>query len=85
MEAGGTAIVSTPYHDYLRNLALALNGRMDKHFTALWDYEHIKLCSMATLSQLFFGTGFVGVRFKRVGRIPPLARSLILIAREPEP
>jgi 2-polyprenyl-3-methyl-5-hydroxy-6-metoxy-1,4-benzoquinol methylase len=42
LSGGGTAILSTPYHGYYKNLALALTGRMDKHFTALWDHGHIK-------------------------------------------
>ena len=32
---GGIGVVSTPYHGYLKNLALALAGKMDSHFTAL--------------------------------------------------
>ena len=35
VEAGGMAIISTPYHGYLKNLALAVTGKMDQHFTAL--------------------------------------------------
>ena len=29
---GGIGIFSTPYHSYLKNLALAVTGRMDSHF-----------------------------------------------------
>jgi 2-polyprenyl-6-hydroxyphenyl methylase/3-demethylubiquinone-9 3-methyltransferase len=36
------AIISTPYHSYIKNLALALTGKMDAHFTALWEFGHIK-------------------------------------------
>ena len=80
---GGTAIISTPYHSYWKNLALAVTGRMDKHFTALWDNGHIKFWSMATLGELLRETGFVDVRFERVGRVPVLAKSMIAIARKP--
>ncbi len=83
LEPGGTAIVSTPYHGYLKNLALALSGSMDKHFTALWDHGHIKFWSVRTLTELLNEVGFVDVRFLRVGRIPPLAKSMIAIARKP--
>ena len=41
LEVGGTAIVSTPYHGYWKNLVMALTGTMDAHFTALWDHGHI--------------------------------------------
>lgn len=79
----GTAIISTPYHGYWKNLALALTGKMDAHFTALWDHGHIKFWSIRTLSELLREAGFVDIRFKRVGRVPALAKSMIAIARKP--
>lgn len=80
---GGTAIISTPYHGYWKNLAMAVTGRMDKHFTALWDNGHIKFWSFDTLGELLREAGFIDVYFKRVGRIPALAKSMIAIARKP--
>jgi 2-polyprenyl-6-hydroxyphenyl methylase/3-demethylubiquinone-9 3-methyltransferase len=62
---------------------MAVSGRMDKHFTALWDNGHIKFWSIATLSELLREAGFVDIRFERVGRIPALAKSMIAIARKP--
>jgi 2-polyprenyl-6-hydroxyphenyl methylase/3-demethylubiquinone-9 3-methyltransferase len=81
LEPNGLAIVSTPYHGYLKNLAIALSGRMDAHFGALWEGGHIKFFSIATLSALFEQCGFGELRVRRVGRIPPLAKSMILIAK----
>ena len=83
LEPAGTAIISTPYHGYLKNLALALTGKMDKHFTVLWDHGHIKFWSMATLSELLREAGFQQIRFLRVGRVPSLAKSMIAIAQRP--
>ena len=83
LEPGGIAIISTPYHSYLKNLALALAGKMDAHFTALWDFGHIKFWSIRTLGMLLAETGFENVRFKRVGRMPALAKSMIATARRP--
>jgi 2-polyprenyl-6-hydroxyphenyl methylase/3-demethylubiquinone-9 3-methyltransferase len=83
LEPGGTAIISTPYHGYIKNLAMAVSGRMDAHFTALWDHGHIKFWSYKTLSALLLEAGFVDIQFERVGRIPPLAKSMIAIARKP--
>jgi 2-polyprenyl-6-hydroxyphenyl methylase/3-demethylubiquinone-9 3-methyltransferase len=79
----GTAIVSTPYHGYWKNLAMAVTGKMDAHFTALWDHGHIKFWSIKTLGELLREAGFVGIRFERVGRIPILGKSMIAIARKP--
>lgn len=79
-EEGGRAIISTPYHGYWKNLALALVGKMDSHFTALWDHGHIKFWSIRTLRQLLKEAGFRTVEFHRAGRIPPLAKSMIAVA-----
>ncbi len=81
LEPGGVAIISTPYHGYWKNLVLALTGKMDAHFTALWDHGHIKFWSMDTLTQLLEEAGLTVERFERVGRIPVLAKSMIAIAR----
>jgi 2-polyprenyl-3-methyl-5-hydroxy-6-metoxy-1,4-benzoquinol methylase len=84
LQPGGVAIISTPYHGYWKNLVMALTGKMDSHFTALWDHGHIKFWSMKTLSALLSEAGFVDIRFKRVGRIPVLAKSMIAIAKKPK-
>ncbi len=81
VEPGGVAIVSTPYHGYLKNLALALAGKLDAHFTALWDGGHIKFFSIKTLRQLLAEAGFADIRFIRAGRVPPLAKSMVAVAR----
>ena len=84
LEAGGVAVISTPYHGYLKNLVMALTGRLDAHFTALWDNGHIKFWSVKTLSQLLHEAGFTQLRFHRVGRFGPLAKSLVAVARRHE-
>lgn len=83
LEEGGVAILSTPYHGYWKNLALAVAGRLDSHFTALWDHGHIKFWSIRTLRALLEEAGFVDIAFKRAGRIPPLAKSIVAVARRP--
>jgi len=81
-EPGGRAIVSTPYHGYWKNLAMAIAGKMDAHFTALWDDGHIKFWSQKTLRALLMEAGFGEVEFTSAGRIPVLAKSMIAIARK---
>jgi len=83
VEPGGVAIVSTPYHGYFKNLVMAATGKMDQHFTVLWDHGHIKFWSFKTLSELLTEAGFESVRFRRVGRFPALAKSMIAIATAP--
>ncbi|MEO1205469.1 MAG: class I SAM-dependent methyltransferase [Pseudomonadota bacterium] len=83
VEPGGIAVLSTPYHGYIKNVALALSGKMDSHFTALWDHGHIKFWSIKTLGTLLVEAGFEAPSFRRVGRVPPLAKSMIAIAIKP--
>jgi 2-polyprenyl-6-hydroxyphenyl methylase/3-demethylubiquinone-9 3-methyltransferase len=78
---GGHALISTPYHGYLKNLLLALTGGMDRHFTALWDHGHIKFWSPATITQLLGEVGLSVLRVHRVGRLAPLAKSMLVVAR----
>ena len=61
---------------------MALTGRMDAHFTALWDHGHIKFWSIQTLGELLHEAGFVDIHFERVGRVPALAKSMIAAARK---
>jgi 2-polyprenyl-3-methyl-5-hydroxy-6-metoxy-1,4-benzoquinol methylase len=83
LEPGGHAIISTPYHGYWKNLVLALSGKLDAHFTVLWDGGHIKFWSVHTLSSLLQEAGFIDIKVTRVGRIPPLAKSMIMCVRKP--
>ena len=78
----GVGILSTPYHGYLKNLALALSGKWDDHLTALWDEGHVKFFSHATLSALLLECGFKNIQFTYVGRIPSLAKSMIATVRK---
>jgi 2-polyprenyl-3-methyl-5-hydroxy-6-metoxy-1,4-benzoquinol methylase len=77
----GVGFLSTPYHGYLKNIALAVSGQMDSHFTALWDGGHIKFFSIKTLGSLLSEAGAQQVLFKRVGRVPQLAKSMIALVR----
>ena len=79
----GIALVSTPYHGYLKNLLLAATGKMDSHFTALWVHGHIKFWSIRTLSQLLGDAGLSVSDVIRVGRVPPLAKSMLAVAHKP--
>lgn len=74
----GHLIVSTPFHGYWKNLALAVAGKFDEHWHPLRDYGHVKFFSMETLSQLFREEGFQIKDCARVGRVPWLARSMII-------
>lgn len=80
LKPGGHLIVSTPYHGYLKNLLLALTGKMDQHFTALWAHGHIKFWSRRTLTRLLEMEGFRVTGFIGAGRMHYLWKSMILTA-----
>lgn len=83
LEPRGVAIITTPFHGYLKNLLLAASGLLDRHFTALWPGGHIKFWSIKTISQLLVAAGLEIERVVLVDRVPPLARSMIVVARKP--
>lgn len=75
---GGTLIISTPYHGYLKNLLIALSGRMDYHFSVLWDGGHIKFWSRKTLYSLLNQAGFEKMRFIGSGHTFLLWKQMII-------
>lgn len=82
LESEGVGIISTPYHGYLKNMALSIANKWDHHLSPLWDGGHIKFFSENTLRTLLIEAGFKKVSFVRVGRIPSLAKSMIAIVEK---
>ena len=82
LKTNGRLVITTPYHGYLKNLALAISGRMDGHFSALHDGGHIKFFSVATLSALMSSHAFVDLTFSYYGRAPWLWKNMICHARK---
>lgn len=82
LKPGGRMILTTPYHGYLKNLALSLAGGWDKHFTVDWDGGHIKFFSRQTLTQFMQDAGFLNIDFCGVGRITGLWKSMILSGKK---
>jgi ubiquinone biosynthesis O-methyltransferase len=83
LKPGGILVLSTPYHGYFKNVMLALSGKLDAHFTVLWDGGHIKFFSERTLATMLEEAGFVDLRFRGAGRVPLLWKSLVASARRP--
>jgi 2-polyprenyl-6-hydroxyphenyl methylase/3-demethylubiquinone-9 3-methyltransferase len=81
---GGRLVLSTPFHGYWKNLALAVTNRYDVHWRPGWDYGHIKFFSQKTLGAMAAEVGWRPVGWKLVGRVPQLAKTMILVAeRDP--
>jgi len=83
LKPGGTFIVTTPYNGYLKNLAIAALGEMDRHWTALWDGGHIKFWSWKTMRSLLTEAGFIMPEFHGAGRLPYLWKSMVVCAWKP--
>lgn len=77
LHPNGQLLVGTPYHGYLKNLALSVTGKMDSHFTVLSDGGHIKFFSIETLSRLLNEHGFSELKFTFYGRAPWLWKNMI--------
>lgn len=78
----GDLILSTPYHGYLKNLALAASGRLEAHLSPLWDGGHIKFFSRKTLETMLRQQGFRVQEFHGVGRMRWLWMSMLLRATQ---
>jgi len=76
---GGLAVISTPFHGYLKNLLIVASGRFEQHFDPLWEGGHVKFFTIGKLRELFAECGFHRYEFHRVGRVSPLAKSTVAV------
>lgn len=83
LRPGGLLVVTTAYHGYAKNLALALAGRFDIRWEVLADAGRIKFYSRNTLLALIGELAFESVRYETVGRIPMFARAMLVAATKP--
>ncbi len=79
----GVLILTTPYHGYLKNVAIAASGRFDQHVNPLWEHGHIKFFSPSTLSEALEGAGFSEISIRGIGRLAYLWKSMVATARKP--
>ncbi|MCW3057616.1 MAG: 3-demethylubiquinone-9 3-methyltransferase [Solirubrobacterales bacterium] len=78
LRSGGTLLLSTPAHDALAMLGLAISGRaFDRHFDPRG--EHLRFYSRRTLAALLEDFGFEQIETRLSGAIPGARR--VLLAR----
>ncbi len=82
-KSGGTFICSTPYHGYLKNLAISVLGKWDRHANPLYPGGHIKFFSRRTLMALMEEKGFRNLQFFGVGRYPYMWKSMLVSGMKP--
>jgi 2-polyprenyl-6-hydroxyphenyl methylase/3-demethylubiquinone-9 3-methyltransferase len=85
LRPGGWIILTTPYHGYLKNLAISLVGGWDRHLTAHWEGGHIKFFSQITLSTMLVNAGFADLKFLNAGRVPFFWNSIVCRATRVDP
>jgi len=78
LRKGGLLVLSTPYHGWLKNVAISALNKWDCHHTVFWDGGHIKFWSRATLGKLLEEEGFDIVGFHGCGRAPYLWASMVM-------
>lgn len=82
LSVGGKLIITTPFHGYLKNLALSLFNKWDSHHVVDWDGGHIKFFSLKTIAQLLENNGFKVIKKTGVGRVPYLWKSMVIVAEK---
>jgi 2-polyprenyl-3-methyl-5-hydroxy-6-metoxy-1,4-benzoquinol methylase len=83
VKPGGRFIVSTPYHGYIKNIALAASNKFDRHVNPLHRGGHIKFWSKRTLSTLLSEVGFTNLQFRGAGRLPFLWMTMVMAGDRP--
>ena len=83
MKSSGILVLSTPYHGYIKFLALAVSGRMEQHLDTSWSGAYVHHYTPRSISKLLNGAGFEVLAIERAGRIPALAKSMIVTCRKP--
>ena len=85
LRPGGTAVIGTPYHGYLKNVAISLTGKWDVHHSVHWHGGHIKFFSVPSLRNMMMRAGFGEPRFEYYGRFPGFWKNMIAVSARPSP
>lgn len=78
LKPGGEMLLTTPYHNFIKNLLILLSGKFDKHFDPVGP--HVRFFSGKTLFGLLERQGFKIKSHGFYGRFYPISHSIYLIA-----
>jgi 2-polyprenyl-3-methyl-5-hydroxy-6-metoxy-1,4-benzoquinol methylase len=79
LRSGGSLLLSTPAHERLALLRIALSGeRFDRHFDPRSD--HVRFYTRRTLARLLSDFGFEQVELRAAGGLPGARRTLLAAA-----
>jgi len=80
LKPGGSMILSTPYHGWVKNVAISVAGKWDWHHSPLFEGGHIKFWSKQTLTAALEKADMEPVDWRGVGRVPLLWKSIMVKA-----
>jgi 2-polyprenyl-6-hydroxyphenyl methylase/3-demethylubiquinone-9 3-methyltransferase len=83
LRPGGMFLCSTPYHGYLKNLAISVVNGWDHHANPRHEGGHIRFYSKKTLAQSVLDAGFIRPSILGSGRTRWLWKGMILTATKP--
>lgn len=83
LKPGGLLVITSNFHGYSKNLALALAGRFDSRWDPRLDHGQVKFFSRATLTSLLSEFELREMHIETAGRIPMFARTMLVSARTP--
>jgi SAM-dependent methyltransferase len=84
LRPGGVFVLCTPYHGYLKNVAISVLDKWDQHHHVHFDGGHIKFFSVRTLRGAV-ARRFIVEDFEYHGRCPGFWKNMICVARKPGP
>jgi 2-polyprenyl-3-methyl-5-hydroxy-6-metoxy-1,4-benzoquinol methylase len=84
LRPGGLLVSTVPFHGYVKNLGLALSDRLDLRWQALQEKGRLRFYSRHTLMALMAGSGLQELHFETIGRLPPIARSMLVAGKAPQ-
>lgn len=79
MKPGAKLLLTTPYHGFLKNLAIVLFG-FNNHFNPTGP--HVRFFSKKTLSDLLKKNDIIPLRYEYYGRIYPFSHSIVVYAEK---
>ncbi|MBC7956420.1 MAG: class I SAM-dependent methyltransferase [Cytophagales bacterium] len=83
LRPGGLLVITSNFHGYSKNIALALAGRFDARWDPLLDHGQVKFFSRTTLTSLLSEFELRDLHFETAGRIPMFARTMLMSATAP--
>lgn len=80
LKTSGILVLTTPYHGWLKNVAISFAGKWDSHHQPGHVGGHIKFWSLSSLRQLLESQGFFIRHWSGTGRFPYLWKSMVITA-----